>query len=216
MNTILLIEDDFKMRKVIKDYLESENYEVIEASDGVCGLELFEKTNAGLVILDIMMPGFDGWFVCREIRKESKIPIIILTARSEESDELLGFELGADDYITKPFNPQILSARVRSLLKRSVSGDNREKIGDLLVDYNNHTVRLDGKLIELTKKEYELLVMLINNRGMILSREKIIFKIWGHDYDGDYRVVDTNIKRLRSKLQNRFIQTKRGFGYTLI
>lgn len=212
-DTILIIEDDFKMRRIIKDYLINSSFTVLEAENGEIGLDLFFSTSVSLVILDIMMPQIDGWFVCREIRKKSKVPIIILTARSQEDDELFGFELGADDYITKPFNPQILLARIKSLLKRQDKQDNEISFNDLIIDLNKQMVALKGNPVDLSKKEYQLLMYLIENKGAVLSREQIINRVWGVDYYGDWRVVDTNIKRLRSKLSNRFIITRRGFGY---
>lgn len=214
---ILIIEDEARMRKLLKDYLAREGYEIIESGDGKSGLEFFlEQETVDLVILDIMLPGFDGWTVCREIRKVSDVPIIILTARSEESDELFGFELGADEYITKPFSPKILVARVKSLFRRLQRKDEPIKSYEgLEIDTARHYVFNDGDVIDLSPKEFELLSYLAENEGKALKREQILNSVWGYDYFGDLRTVDTHVQRLRIKLgdKSRLIQTVRGVGY---
>ncbi|QZY55380.1 response regulator transcription factor [Crassaminicella profunda] len=213
---ILIVEDESRMRRLVGDYLKREGYHVLEAEDGKEGLRFFEKEDIDLVILDIMMPKIDGWTVCREIRKVSNTPIVILTARSEESDELFGFELGADEYVTKPFRPKVLVARVKALLKRKQTKEQGIMVFDSLkIDTNAHRVILYEKEIEITPKEYELLIFLANHQGKALSREQILDGVWGYDYYGDLRTVDTHIKRLRIKLheQSNLIQTVRGVGY---
>ncbi|QEK13334.1 response regulator transcription factor [Crassaminicella thermophila] len=213
---VLIIEDESRMRRLIGDYLKREGYDVLEAEDGQEGLDLFRQENIDLVILDIMLPKYDGWTVCREIRKESSVPVLMLTARSEESDELFGFELGADEYITKPFRPKILVARVKALLKRfNMEEESAISFEGIEIDCDAHKVFIDGKEIEMTPKEYELLVYLMNNEGKALTREQILDGVWGYDYYGDLRTVDTHIKRLRVKLKEKsnFVQTVRGVGY---
>ncbi|SHH61634.1 DNA-binding response regulator, OmpR family, contains REC and winged-helix (wHTH) domain [Caloranaerobacter azorensis DSM 13643] len=216
---ILIVEDEDRMRRLIRDYLKKEGYTVIEAEDGKLALEKFFNDDIDLVILDIMLPEYDGWTVMREIRKKSNVPIIILTARSEESDELFGFELGADEYVTKPFSPKVLVARVKALLRRSNIFSEKDilKIGSLELDLNGHRVFNDGIEIKLTPKEYELLVYMAKNKGKALSRETILNGVWGYDYYGDLRTVDTHIKRLRLKLKGNsdIIETVRGVGYRL-
>jgi DNA-binding response OmpR family regulator len=213
--TILIVEDESRMRRLISDYLKKEGYSVIEAEDGKKAIEIFNLDKIDLIILDIMMPKYDGWTVCREIRKTSNKPIIMLTARSEESDELFGFELGADEYITKPFSPKILVARINALLKRSIIKENKMSYDGLEIDIHGHRVFLEGTEIEMTPKEYELLYFLAENKGVALTRKQILDGVWGYDYYGDLRTVDTHIKRLRIKLKdkNDFIQTVRGVGY---
>ena len=215
MKKILVIDDEWKIRKLIKDYLVREGYSVDEAGDGEEGLELFFKNNYDIVILDIMMPNIDGWSVCRKIREESQVPIIMLTARADESDQLFGFELETDEYMVKPFNPKLLVAKVKALFRRD--GKIAEKaclqFGDLVVDTSKREVRLGDVVLELTPKEYDLLYFFIENKGLALSREKILNSVWGWDYFGDSRTVDTHIKRLRKKIGDDFIQTVRGFGY---
>ncbi|MCY6354652.1 response regulator transcription factor [Clostridium sp. ZS2-4] len=216
--TILFADDEALMIKLVGDFLKREGYDMIEAQDGKEALELFHenKENINLAILDVMMPFCDGWSVCREMRKTSNIPIIMLTARDEESDELFGFDLGADEYITKPFSPNILVARVNALLRRVEQPKNSvHSFEDLVIDESAHNVSVQGKSLELSPKEYELLIYMVENNGIALSREQILNGVWGYDYFGDLRTVDTHIKRLRSKLDNKgeFIQTVRGFGY---
>ncbi|SKC59098.1 response regulator transcription factor [Maledivibacter halophilus] len=212
---ILIVEDESRMRRLISDYLKKEGYSIIEADNGKKAIDIFSSEKIDLIILDIMMPKYDGWTVCREIRKISNIPIIMLTARSEESDELFGFELGADEYITKPFSPKILVARVKALLKRSYMEEEKISYDGLEIDVNGHRVFIEGREIEMTPKEYELLIFMTQNKGAALSREQILNSVWGYDYFGDLRTVDTHIKRLRMKLENKsnYIQTVRGVGY---
>lgn len=212
---ILIVEDEERMRRLITDYLKREEYSTIEAEDGKEAIEIFNNNDIDLIILDIMLPKYDGWTVCREIRKLSSLPIIILTARSEESDELFGFELGADEYITKPFSPKILIARVKALLKRVSIKEEISLLEGIEIDSNAHRVYINSEEIDLTPKEYELLGYLAKNEGKALNRDNILNNVWGFDYYGDYRTVDTHIKRLRVKLKDKseFIQTVRGIGY---
>jgi DNA-binding response OmpR family regulator len=213
---ILIVEDEERMRRLIGDYLKREGFKIIEAEDGKRALDFFESENIDLIILDIMLPEYDGWTVCREIRKSSKIPIIMLTARSEESDELFGFELGADEYVTKPFSPKILIARVNALLRRTNAIiEDIVSIEGIEVDQIAHRVLIDGNEVEMTPKEYELLDFMIKNVGQALTREQILDEVWGYNYYGDFRTVDTHIKRLRIKLNEKsnLIQTVRGIGY---
>lgn len=215
---ILLADDEGRMRKLVSDFLKREGYIVIEAEDGMKALEIFKNQNQNfdLVILDVMMPYISGWDVCREIRNTSKVPVIMLTARSEENDELFGFRIGADEYITKPFSPTILVARVQALLKRSHGLMQEKKSYDgLIVDEVGHNVTVDGAFIDLTPKEFELLVYLTDNEEIALTREQILNSVWNYDYFGDIRTVDTHIKKLRLKLGSKgeYIQTIRGLGY---
>jgi DNA-binding response OmpR family regulator len=212
---ILIVEDESRMRRLISDYLKKEGYTIVEAEDGRKALDIFNNVEINLIILDIMMTEYDGWTVCREIRKSSKAPIIMLTARSEESDELFGFELGADEYITKPFSPKILVARVKALLRRSYMENEKISYNGLEIDTNGHRVLIEEKEIEMTPKEYELLHFMVQNEGKALTREQILNGVWGYDYYGDLRTVDTHVKRLRTKLRNKnsYIQTIRGVGY---
>lgn len=214
---ILIADDESRMRRLVSDFLKREGFIVIEAVDGKEALEIFSQDqNISLVILDVMMPGYDGWTVCREIRKISKVPIIMLTAKSEEIDELFGFELGADEYITKPFSPLILVARVQALLRRTSKGGKETKnFGGIQIDESGRTVAVNGEKIELSPKEYELLVYLTNNEGIALSRDQILNSVWNYDYFGDARTVDTHVKKLRLKLGDSgdYIQTVRGIGY---
>lgn len=213
---VLIVEDEERMRILIGDYLKSEGFEVIEAADGAEGIEKFSAQKPDIVVLDIMLPEIDGWTVCRKIREESDAPIVMLTARSEESDELFGFELGADEYITKPFSPKILVARIKALMSRAIADENQVmEVGCISIDTAGHTASIEGKRVDLTPKEYELLLYMLKNREIALSREQILDAVWGFDYYGDYRTVDTHIKRLRTKLENcgDYIQTVRGLGY---
>lgn len=215
---IMIVEDEKKMRILLRDYLKREGYEVIEAENGRQALKVFEESQPDLMILDIMMPELDGWTVCREIRKESHVPIIMLTAKSQDSDELLGFELGADEYITKPFKPGILVARIKAIVKRTLSRNEEESImtfPGLTIDQGAYKVKKDNVLMDLSPKEYELLIYMIENKGLALSRDQILNGVWGYDYYGDERTVDTHVKRLRVKLDNKsnYIQTVRGVGY---
>lgn len=215
MKKILVVDDEWKIRKLIKDYLVREGYSVNEAGDGEEGLELFFQTTYDIVILDIMMPKIDGWSVCRKIREESQVPIIMLTARADESDQLFGFELETDEYMIKPFNPKLLVAKVKALLRRDgkIVDKTYLEFGDLIIDTSKREVKLGDVILELTPKEYDLLYFFIENKGLALSREKILNSVWGWDYFGDSRTVDTHIKRLRKKIGDNFIQTVRGFGY---
>ena len=199
---ILVVDDESRMRKLVKDFLAREGYVVIEAGDGMEAMDIFyEEKDIALVILDVMMPKMDGWQVCREIRESSKVPIIMLTARSEERDELQGFELGVDEYISKPFSPKILVARVNAILRRSLgnAGGDVVEAGGIVIDKAAHIVKIDGTLVELSYKEFELLSYFVENQGIALSREKILNNVWNYDYFGDARTIDTHVKKLRSK-----------------
>ncbi len=214
---ILMVDDELRMRKLVGDFLKREGYSMIEAENGKIALDIFKKEKEiDLVILDVMMPEYDGWTVCREIRKTSKVPIIMLTARSEEFDELFGFEMGADEYVTKPFSPKILVARVNALLRRIQEKKEEVKsFHGLDIDHSARLVYIEGISIDLSPKEYELLLYMVENKGKALSREQILDKVWGYDYYGELRTVDTHINRLRIKLGNQssLIQTVRGLGY---
>ncbi len=215
---ILVVDDESRMRKLIKDFLIKEGYHILEAADGVEALDIFyENQDIALMILDVMMPRLDGWAVCKEVRKNSNIPIMMLTARSEERDELKGFELGVDEYIAKPFSPKILVARVSALLKR-VKGAIAEPVinaGGIEIDKAAHMVRIDGQEIELSVKEFELLVYFVENQKIALNRERILNNVWNYDYFGDARTIDTHVKKLRSKLgeKGNYIKTIWGMGY---
>jgi two-component system, OmpR family, response regulator ResD len=214
---ILIADDEAAMRKLVGDFLKREGYKVFEAENGKRAVEIFfEEQNFDLVILDVMMPYLDGWTVCREIRASSKVPVIMLTAKSEEADELLGFGLGADEYITKPFSPLILVARVQAILRRT--GNEKKALKDydgIRIDEMGHAVYINEELIDLSPKEFELLVYLFENEGIALSREQILNRIWDFDYFGDARTVDSHIKNLRLKMgeKGEYIQTIRGLGY---
>lgn len=215
---ILVVDDESRMRKLVRDFLEREGFWVLEAGDGLEAMDLFYKDkDIALMILDVMMPKMDGWQVCREVRQTSGIPIIMLTARSEERDELQGFELGVDEYISKPFSPKILVARVEAILRRSHALDAGQAVdaGGISVDKAAHQVKIDGKEIELSYKEFELLSYFIENQGLALSREKILNNVWNYDYFGDARTIDTHVKKLRSKLgeKGNYIKTIWGMGY---
>ena len=206
------------MRKLIKDFLVAKGYSILEAEDGEKALEVFEenKNKINLVLLDVMMPKLDGWSVLRQIRQESKVPIIMLTARGEEQDELFGFELGVDEYISKPFSPKILVARVEAILKRTAPDSKEVKdYGGVEIDKKGRTVKVDGKLIELSLREYELLTYLVENKDIALSRDKILNNVWNYDYYGDSRTIDSHIKKIRHKLgkKGKYIKTIRGVGY---
>jgi len=215
---ILVVDDESRMRKLVKDFLIKDGYIVIEAEDGQQALDIFyDDKDVSLIILDVMMPIRDGWEVCREIRKNSKVPIIMLTAKSEERDELLGFELGVDEYISKPFSPKILTARVSAILRRANVANSNEVMeeGGITIDKVAHSVTVDGKDIELSYKEFELLSFFFENKGVALSREKILNNVWNYDYFGDARTIDTHVKKLRGKLGNKgdMIKTIWGMGY---
>ena len=216
-NKILVVDDESRIRKIIRDFLVREGYVVCEAEDGEAALDIFCSNNdIDLIIMDVMMPKMDGWQLCKEVRKLSKVPILMLTAKSEEQDELKGFELGVDEYISKPFSPKILTARVNALLRRT-TGDNEEilDIAGITVNKIAHTVTIDGKEIDLSFKEFELLTYFMENRGIALSREKILNNVWNYDYYGDTRTIDTHVKKLRSKMgeKGKFISTIWGMGY---
>ncbi|MBR6345051.1 MAG: response regulator transcription factor [Lachnospiraceae bacterium] len=215
---ILVVDDESRMRKLVRDFLVKENYEVIEASNGVEAVDKFyNDKDIALIVLDVMMPEMDGWEVCREIRQSSKVPIIMLTARSDEQDELQGFELGVDEYISKPFSPRILVARIEAILRRT--GGTGEpaliEVAGIKIDKSAHQVFVDDKPVELSYKEFELLTYFIENSGIALSREKILNNVWNYDYFGDARTIDTHVKKLRSKLgeKGNLIATIWGLGY---
>lgn len=215
---ILVVDDESRMRKLVKDFLVREGYVVLEAGDGMEAMDLFyEDKDIALVILDVMMPKMDGWQVCREIREHSQVPIIMVTARAEERDELQGFELGVNEYISKPFSPKILVARVEAILRRTMGADKNDQLssGGIEIDKAAHQVTIDGKGLELSYKEFELLVYFMENQGIALSREKILNNVWNYDYFGDARTIDTHVKKLRSKLGEKgdYIKTIWGMGY---
>ena len=214
---ILVVDDESRMRKLVKDFLVKSNYEVLEAEDGSAALDIFfEEKDISLIILDVMMPKMDGWQVCREIRQYSKVPIIMLTAKSDERDELQGFQLGVDEYISKPFSPKILVARVEAILRRTNQiGDNESlEAGGIIIDKAAHRVTIDGEPIDLSYKEFELLSYFLENKGIALSREKILNNVWNYDYFGDARTIDTHVKKLRSKMGEKgdLIKTIWGLG----
>ncbi len=216
--TILVVDDEYRMRKLVKDFLVKEDYKVLEAEDGEVALNVFEenKEKINLVLLDVMMPKLDGWSVLRQIRQESKVPVIMLTARGEEQDELFGFELGVDEYISKPFSPKILIARIKSIINRTTEKQKEKKSYDgIEIDTEGRTVTVDGKNIELSLREYELLKYLLDNENVALSRDKILNNVWNYDYYGDSRTIDSHIKKIRHKLgkKGKYIKTIRGVGY---
>ena len=215
---ILVVDDESRMRKLVSDFLTKKNFQVLEAGDGEEAIDIFyAEKDVALIILDVMMPKMDGWEVCREIRKNSKVPIIMLTARGDERDELLGFELGVDEYISKPFSPKILVARVEAILRRSGKAEAEEMLsaGGIEINKTAHEVSVDGKKIDLSFKEFELLSYFLENQGIALSREKILNHVWNYDYFGDARTIDTHVKKLRSKLGDKgdLIHTIWGMGY---
>lgn len=216
---ILVVDDEMRIRKLVRDFLVRAGYEVIEAADGEEALNIFyADQDLALIILDVMMPKMNGYEVCREIRQTSKIPIIMLTAKAEEIDELQGFSIGADEYISKPFSPKILVARVQAILRRSSGEDKEERVlsaGGIVLDFDAHTVTVDGKEVTLSVKEFELLAYFMKNQGIALSREKILNSVWDYDYFGDARTIDTHVKKLRSKLGDKgaYIHTIWGMGY---
>ena len=217
---ILVVDDESRMRKLVRDFLEKQNFAVLEAGDGSEALDIFfDNQDIALIILDVMMPKMDGWQVCREVRGYSKVPIIMLTARSDERDELQGFELGVDEYISKPFSPKILVARVEAILRRTnqVTDDETIEYGGITIDKAAHVVSIDGNPIDLSYKEFELLTYFMENKGIALSREKILNSVWNYDYFGDARTIDTHVKKLRSKLGGKgdLIKTVWGMGYKL-
>lgn len=215
---ILVVDDESRMRKLVKDFLVKQNFDVIEAADGSEALDIFyEVKNIALIILDVMMPKIDGWQVCKEIRENSKVPIIMLTAKGDERDELQGFELGVDEYISKPFSPKILVARVEAILRRSnvLTDEDVIEIGGIVMNKAAHSVTIDGESIDLSYKEFELLTYFLENEGLALSREKILNHVWNYDYFGDARTIDTHVKKLRSKMGTKgdYIKTIWGMGY---
>ena len=213
---ILVVDDETRMRKLVCDFLLKKDFEVVEAGDGEKAVDIFFSNNdISLVILDIMMPKMDGWQVCRQIRQFSQVPIIMLTAKSDERDELLGFELGVDEYISKPFSPKILVARVEAILRRTNQIEEVIEAGGIVIDKVAHQVTIDGEKIELSFKEFELLNYFIANKGVALSREKILNSVWNYDYFGDARTIDTHVKKLRSKMgeKGNLIKTIWGMGY---
>ena len=215
---VLVVDDESRMRKLVKDFFMQKNYKVLEASDGEEALKVFEENQnkINIILLDVMMPKLDGWSVLRQIRQNSTVPIIMLTARGEEQDELFGFELGVDEYISKPFSLKILVARVEAILNRTKTKENDIKnYGGIVIDSDGRTVKVDDKLIELSLREYELLKYLLDNEGIALSRDKILNNVWNYDYYGDSRTIDSHIKKIRHKLgkKGKYIETVRGVGY---
>ena len=215
---ILVVDDESRMRKLVRDFLEREGFSVLEAGDGMEALDIFySQKDIALIILDVMMPRMDGWETCREIRKESQVPIIMLTARGEERDELQGFDLGVDEYISKPFSPKILVARVAAILRRTnaLASEEVMEAGGIRMDKAAHMVTIDGEQVDLSFKEFELLAYFMENQGIALSREKILNNVWNYDYFGDARTIDTHVKKLRNKLGDKgeYIRTIWGMGY---
>lgn len=215
---VLVVDDEARMRKLVKDFLVKKDFTVLEAGDGAEALDVYyENQDISLIILDVMMPKLDGWQVCREIRSQSKVPIIMLTAKAEEQDELLGFELGVDEYISKPFSPKILTARVEAILRRTnpAAEESTFEYNGVKIDKTAHVATIDGKEIDLSFKEFELLTYFCENKGIALSREKILNNVWNYDYFGDARTIDTHVKKLRSKMGEKgdLIKTIWGMGY---
>ena len=216
--TILVVDDEFRMRKLVKDFLQKEDCTVLEAGDGEEAIKIFDenKEKIDLILLDVMMPKLDGWSVLRQIRQESKVPVIMLTARGEEQDELFGFELGVDEYISKPFSPKILVARIKAILNRTIENKKENKdYGGIEINTEGRTVTVDGKLVELSLREYELLKYLLDNENVALSRDKILNNVWNYDYYGDSSTIDSHVKKIRHKLgkKGKYIKTIRGVGY---
>ena len=216
--TVLVVDDESRMRKLIKDFLAQKGYSILEAENGEEALKVFveNQNQINLILLDVMMPKLDGWSVLRQIRQTSRVPIIMLTARGEEQDELFGFELGVDEYISKPFSPKILVARVEAILKRTMGDKNEIKdYGGITIDPEGRTVKVDGKAVEMSLREYELLKYLVDNENIALSRDKILNNVWNYDYYGDSRTIDSHIKKIRHKLgkKGKYIETMRGVGY---
>lgn len=216
MEKILIADDEQLMRQLVIDFLKPEGYEILEASDGKEALDIYDKEHPDLILLDVMMPGYDGWTVCREIRRESTVPIMMLTAKGEEIDQLFAYDLGADEYITKPFSPKILVAKIKALLRRSQNEQETHEADDgVAIDRDARQVVIDGKNVDFSPTEYKLLNYLMSNTGKALSRRQILNQVWNYDYYGDLRTVDTHINRLRIKLgdKGRYIRTVRGYGY---
>ena len=217
---VLVVDDESRMRKLVSDFLVKNNYDVLEAADGEAAVDMFlENKDIALIVLDVMMPKMDGWEVCREIRAFSQVPIIMLTAKTQEQDELQGFKLGVDEYIAKPFSPKILVARIEAILRRTngVTASETISCGGIEIDKAAHQVIIDGSVVDLSFKEFELLLYFIENKGIALSREKILNNVWDYDYFGDARTIDTHVKKLRSKLgeKGNMIKTIWGMGYRL-
>jgi DNA-binding response OmpR family regulator len=214
---ILVVDDEQRMRKLVKDFLVKQNFDVIEAGDGEEAVDMFyANKDIALIILDVMMPKMDGWEVCREVRNYSQVPIIMLTAKGDEKDELQGFELGVDEYISKPFSPKILVARVEAILRRTNAlEEGIKEVGGISINQSAHEVKIDGQIVELSFKEFELLTYFVNNQGVALSRERILNNVWNYDYFGDARTIDTHVKKLRNKLGDKgeYIKTIWGMGY---
>ena len=216
--TILIVDDEERVRKLLKDFLIKENYRTIEAKDGEEALKIFNTLNdsINMILLDVMMPKLDGWSVLRQIRNELKVPVIMLTARAEEQDELFGFELGVDEYVSKPFSPKLLMARIKAIFNRiSPQSENYKDYGGIIVDAEGRSISVDGKTIDFSLREYELLKYLVDNENVALSRDKILNNVWNYDYYGDSRTIDSHIKKIRHKLgkRGRYIITMRGIGY---
>ena len=214
--TVLVVDDEARMRKLVCDFLQKQGYRFLEAEDGEQAVDMFCATkNIDLVLLDVMMPKMDGWQGCKEIRQYSKVPIIMLTARTEERDELLGFKLGVDEYISKPFSPKILMARIDAILRRTGQSEESLSVGGIVIDKTAHIVTIDGEPVDLSVKEFELLTFFAENKGVALSREKILNNVWNYDYYGDARTIDTHVKKLRSKMgeKGEYIHTIWGMGY---
>ena len=216
--TILIVDDEDRVRKLLKDFLLRENYRTIEAKDGEEALKIFnvQQDSIDMILLDVMMPKLDGWSVIRQIRQSSKIPVIMLTARAEEQDELFGFELGVDEYVAKPFSPKILMARIKAIFNRiSPQQEGYKDYGGIIVDVEGRSVSIDGKTVDFSLREYELLKYLVDNENVALSRDKILNNVWNYDYYGDSRTIDSHIKKIRHKLGRRgkYIITMRGIGY---
>ena len=216
--TILIVDDEDRVRKLLKDFLLRENYRTIEAKDGEEALKIFnvQQDSIDMILLDVMMPKLDGWSVIRQIRQSSKIPVIMLTARAEEQDELFGFELGVDEYVAKPFSPKILMARIKAIFNRiSTQQEGYKDYGGIIVDAEGRSVSVDGKTVDFSLREYELLKYLVDNENVALSRDKILNNVWNYDYYGDSRTIDSHIKKIRHKLGRRgkYIITMRGIGY---
>ena len=217
---VLVVDDESRMRKLVRDFLVKSNYDVLEAGDGEEALDIFyQQKDVALIVLDVMMPKMDGWQVCREVRANSKVPIIMLTARTDERDELLGFQLGIDEYIMKPFSPKVLVARIEAILRRTNQLETNQLLscGGIQVSRAAHQVLIDGRQVDLSYKEFELLVYFMENKGIALSREKILNHVWNYDYFGDARTIDTHVKKLRSKMGEKgdMIKTIWGMGYKL-
>ena len=215
MKKILIVEDEKEIRNILKVYLLTAGYEVTEAADGEEAMRIFYEKPFDLVVLDIMLPKKDGWSICREIKEYSSVPVIIITARDNENDEVFGFEIGADDYITKPFSNKVFLARVKTVLKNKtiVNNSNEIEVGKLKINDVSHSVSKEGKNLDLAPKEYEILMYFIKNKNIALSREKMLTEIWGYGFVGNDRTIDVHIKNLRKKIGGEYIKTIRSVGY---